>query len=51
MLHAELVIFRCPECVEEVPFWGDVIETPRHWMLTSSGEVRELPPDAPRMLG
>jgi endogenous inhibitor of DNA gyrase (YacG/DUF329 family) len=32
MLHAELVIYRCPECVEEVQFWGEVIETPKHYM-------------------
>jgi hypothetical protein len=29
MLHSELVIYRCPECIEELPFWnGDaMIET------------------------
>jgi hypothetical protein len=51
MLHAELVIYRCQECVEETEFWGDVIETPKHWMLTASGELKDLPPDAPRAIG
>jgi len=51
MLHAELVIYYCPECVEEVPFWEDVIEMPKHYLLTASGELRELPPDAPRVIG
>jgi hypothetical protein len=49
--HAELVIYRCPECVEEVPFWGDLIETPKHFMLTASGELKDLPPNAPRAIG
>jgi hypothetical protein len=51
MRHAELVIYRCPECVEEVPFWGDVIETPKHYLITASGELRDLPADAPRAIG
>jgi len=51
MRHAGLVIYRCPECVEEVPFWDDVIETPKHYMLTASGELQDLPPDAPRAVG
>jgi hypothetical protein len=48
MQHAELVIFRCPECLEEIPFWGDVIETPRHYFLTATCELKDLPPEAPR---
>jgi hypothetical protein len=50
MLHAELVIYRCQECTEKVPFWdGDeTIETAKHWQVTETGEVQELPPGAPR---
>ena len=51
MQHAELVIYRCPECIEEVPFWGDIIETPKHYMLTASSELKDLPPEAPRAIG
>jgi hypothetical protein len=50
LLHAELTIYRCEECAEEVPFWeeGSFIETKKHWMLTESGQLQDLPPDAPR---
>jgi hypothetical protein len=51
MQHAELVIYRCLECIEEVPFWGEVIETPKHFMLTASGVLKDLPPEAPRVIG
>ena len=50
MQHAELVIYRCPQCVEEVLFWDDLIEVPKHYMLMASGEVKDLPPDAPRFI-
>ncbi len=51
MQHAELLIYYCPKCVEVVPFWGDTIETPKHFMLTASGELKDLPPEAPRVVG
>src|SRR4051812_42652932 len=41
LLHAELVIYRCLHCREEIPFWGETVEPPKHFMLTERGELRD----------
>ncbi len=46
--HTKLAIFHCPKCVEEVHLLGDVIVTPKEWLLTWSGELRDLPGGVPR---
>ena len=48
LLHAELTIYRCSHCREEIPFWGETIDPPKHYQLTPEGELKDLPPDAPR---
>ncbi len=55
MYKSELNIYYCVVCREETDFyWGDegaVIETYKHYMLTGTGELKDLPPDSPRVLG
>jgi DNA-directed RNA polymerase subunit RPC12/RpoP len=47
-LQSDLVIYRCSRCIEMVPFWGETIESQKHFVLTASGELRDLPEGAPR---
>jgi hypothetical protein len=48
LLHAELTIYRCLRCREEIPFWGEMVDPPKHYLLTADGDLKDLPPDAPR---
>jgi hypothetical protein len=48
LLHAGLTIYRCLHCREEIPFRGETVEPPKHYMLTADGVLKDLPPDAPR---